>query len=209
LVSAEAELLAKDARNRNQQGADEQNTHDSECKDPLQGNDLDEELTDTKCSCENGKTEAHGIVLVDDEEEHSIDQNTPDGNIGEDTRDRTSCVDSDSTIPVQGDESPSQWSRNSGDVNQTGMGRVAEVQEGQIEEVEDQDDLSPDKVSSNEEHDECELKEVIEDEVGTNSSSSLDMGGGIGEEVPHVCDLEEEQSEPVERQDNLIQEERS
>jgi len=84
LVSAEAELLAKDARNRNQQGANEQNTHDGECEYPLQGKDLDEELTDTKRSCENGKAETHSIVLVDDEEEHSIDENTPDGNIGED-----------------------------------------------------------------------------------------------------------------------------
>jgi len=86
---------------------------------------------------------------------------------------------------------------------------MTEVQEGQIEEVDDQDDLSPDEVSSNEEHDECELEKVIEDEVGTNSSSSLDMSSGIGKEVPHVCDLEEKQSEPVERQDDLVQEERS
>jgi hypothetical protein len=51
-------------------------------------------------------------------------------------------------------------------------------------------------VAANKEHDECELEKVVEDEVASNSSGSLDMFAFVGEEVPQVCNLEEEEGEP-------------
>jgi hypothetical protein len=73
---------------------------------------------------------------------------------------------------------------------------VAEIKSGQVEEVDDQDDLGPDKMPANEEHDEGKLQEVIEDEVAANTSSSLDMFTTLREEVPQVGDLKEEDREP-------------
>lgn len=73
---------------------------------------------------------------------------------------------------------------------------VAEVEGREIEEVDDQDDLRPDEVATDEEHDPGELKEVVEDEVTTDTSSGLDVITILGEEVPHVTDLGEEESEP-------------
>jgi hypothetical protein len=40
------------------------------------------------------------------------------------------------------------------------------------------------------------LEKVVEDEVASNSSGSLDMFAFVGEEVPQVCNLEEEEGEP-------------
>lgn len=47
-------------------------------------------------------------------------------------------------------------------------GRVAEIERRQVEEVDDQNQLSPDEVGSDEEHDECEMEEVVEDEVAAH-----------------------------------------
>jgi hypothetical protein len=42
---------------------------------------------------------------------------------------------------------------------------VAEVERGQVEEVDDQDELGPYEVGSDEEHDEAEVEEIVRDEV--------------------------------------------
>ena len=77
-------------------------------------------------------------------------------------------------------------------------GWVAEVQARQVEEVDDQDDLGPDEVAADEEHDEGELKEVVEDEVGSNRGGGVDVVSVGGEEVPDIADLEDEQEDPKE-----------
>jgi hypothetical protein len=51
-------------------------------------------------------------------------------------------------------------------------------------------------VSTNKEHDECKLKKVVEDEVASNSCCGLDMFAFVGEEVPQVRNLKEEEGEP-------------
>ncbi len=45
---------------------------------------------------------------------------------------------------------------------------MTEVQRGQVEEVDNQDDLGPDKVAAHEEHDEGEGEKVVEDEVAAD-----------------------------------------
>lgn len=69
------------------------------------------------------------------------------------------------------------------------MGVVAEVEGGEVEKVDDQDDLGPNEVRSNKQHDECKLEEVVEDEVASDTRSSLDVVIVIREEVPDVADL--------------------
>jgi hypothetical protein len=63
------------------------------------------------------------------------------------------------------------------------MGWMTKVKSGQVDEVHDQDDLSPDEVRSDEEHDEGKLKQVIEDEVTSNASGSLNVIGIGGEKI--------------------------
>jgi len=82
---------------------------------------------------------------------------------------------------------------------------VPEIEGGQIKEVDDQDDLSPDEMSSNEEHDEGKLQEVVDDEVASNTRSSLNIVTVLREEVPQINDLEEEEENPVERGNDSIQ----
>lgn len=74
---------------------------------------------------------------------------------------------------------------------------VAEVENGQVEEVDDQNNLRPDEVTANEEHDPSELQEVVEDEMAPDSSGCLDMVAVLGEEVPDVAELGDEEEEPA------------
>lgn len=66
---------------------------------------------------------------------------------------------------------------------------MTEVKEGKIEEVDDQDNLSPDEMGSDEEHDKGKLEEIVENEVRSNSCSCLNMCTLVREEVPHITDL--------------------
>jgi len=67
---------------------------------------------------------------------------------------------------------------------------VAEVERGKVEKVDDQDDLSPDVVAANKQHDKCELEEVVNYEMASNTSGCVDIIGVGGEKVPHIADLQ-------------------
>jgi len=72
-VSSEADLLAKDAWDSDDKGAEEQSSHDRKGKDPLESDDLSQELTNTEGSCQDTECKANGIVLESNEEEETID----------------------------------------------------------------------------------------------------------------------------------------
>jgi hypothetical protein len=74
---------------------------------------------------------------------------------------------------------------------------MAEVERGKVEEIDNEENLGEDEVSTDEKHHECKLKEVIEDKVASNSSSCLYVGGVGREQVPHVSDLEEKNDNPA------------
>jgi len=84
-------------------------------------------------------------------------------------------IEHNSTIPVQSHEGPGKRARDSGDVDESRMLVVTEIKSGQVEEIDDQDNLSPGEVSSDEEHDEGKMQKVVEDEVAPHTSSSLDI----------------------------------
>jgi hypothetical protein len=73
---------------------------------------------------------------------------------------------------------------------------VAEVEGGKLEEIDNQNDLREDEVSADEQHDECELKEIVEDKMTSDTSGGLDIGFFRGEQVPQVADLHEENDKP-------------
>jgi len=65
-------ILANDTREGDQDGEKEQDTHDDKGKDPLEGDDVGEELRDTQRCAENAEVETHGVVLVGDKEEEAV-----------------------------------------------------------------------------------------------------------------------------------------
>jgi len=202
--SSERKLLAEDAWDCDDQGGEEEDSHDNEGKDPLECNDLGEELANADRGGQDAQCEAHGVVLVCDEEEQSIYQNTPNRNIGQNAGWQSIGINCDGSIPVQSNKCPCQWSRNNWDMDESRVRVVAEVERGEVEEVDGQDDLSPDVVAADEQHDERELEEVVDDEVASNTSCCVDIVGVRGEKVPDVSDLQEEEEDPVDRGDDCI-----
>jgi len=100
LISSQAELFTEDTWYGNNQGGDEEDTHYDECKDPLEGKGLSEELANPNGSGQDAECKAHGIILEDNEEEETIDQDTPDSNVSQDTSWQAVGIDSNSPIPV-------------------------------------------------------------------------------------------------------------
>ena len=90
-------------------------------------------------------------------------------------------IDCNGTIPVQSNKGPRQGARNNWDMDEPWMSVVTEVEGGKVEEVDDQDDLSPDEVAADEEHDEGELEEVVDYEVASNTRGCVDIIGVGGE----------------------------
>lgn len=120
-------VLADETREANQDGQDEQDGHNGECKDPLKGDDVSEELGNTQSSTENAQVEAHSVVLVGDEEEETIAQDGPDHDVGQDSGRQRVSVDGGSTNGEEQDIVESQRSRDDGNVDEPGGSGVSEV----------------------------------------------------------------------------------
>jgi len=86
---------------------------------------------------------------------------------------------------------------------------VPEVEGGQIEEVDNEDQLSPNIVTTNEQHDEGKEQEVADDEVASYTGGSVDIVGIGGEEGPDISDLKNEENNPVNGGDDGVLSERS
>jgi hypothetical protein len=118
LLTSEGELLAENAWDSNAKCGNEEDAHNDKSEDPLEGDGLGEKLADTERSSQNAECEAYGVVLchvnnwrlyksrttnlVYNEEEQTIDKNTPDCNVGQDTscQCRVVVIEHNSTIPV-------------------------------------------------------------------------------------------------------------
>lgn len=61
--AAERDVSACPGRNGNDQGQDEQHRHDGEGEDPLEGDNLGEELADTESGSQDAQVESHGVIL--------------------------------------------------------------------------------------------------------------------------------------------------
>jgi len=181
----------------NNDGGNEEDGHDGEGKDPLEGDDLAEELTNTEGGAENAEGEAHSVILEGDEEEKSVDEDTPDSNISKDAAEQTLSVECNSTVPVQGNEGPGQGSRDGWEVDPAGRVGVAEVERRKVEEVDDQEHLSPDEVGADEEHDPAKVEEIVGDEVAAHVCCGLNSVGFGREQMPDVASLENEENNPV------------
>lgn len=63
-VMGRTNLLSEEAWDGNNEGCEEENCHNGEGKDPLEGNGPGEELTNSKRSAEDAESESHGIILL-------------------------------------------------------------------------------------------------------------------------------------------------
>jgi len=106
-------------------------------------------------------------------------------------------IDHDGTIPVDSNKGPCQRSSDNWDVNEAWVGVVTEVQGREVKEIDDEDELTPDEVATDEEHNPCELEEIVEDEVASYTCSCVDIVGIGREEGPDISNLGDEEKEPV------------
>lgn len=105
-------------------------------------------------------------------------------------------IDRDGTVPVQSNECPGQWPRNSWDMDESRVGVVAEVEGGQIEEVDNQDELSPEEMAADKQHDKPKLEQVVDYEMASNTSGCIDIVRVGGEQVPDISELEDIEDNP-------------
>lgn len=173
------------------------------------------ELGNSNSGSKNAKREAHGVILrvvcqcavplgrgkraylVNHDEEESIGEDGPDEDVSKNTRHKVVRVGNhQSTVPVDGNKSPGQRSRNNRCVNKPGVRVVTEVERGKIDEVENEDNLSPVEVRADKEHDKGEVEEVVEDEMTSDAGGSVNDVRVTREEMADVPSLEDEEDNP-------------
>lgn len=101
----------------------------------------------------------------------------------------------DGTIPIYSYERPCQRAGHHGGMDEARVGMMTESQGRQVEEVNEKDELGPDEVAAGEEHHEGKLKQIVEDEMGTASTRSVDLLNIAREEVEDVSKLQNEQDD--------------
>lgn len=100
---------------------------------------------------------------------------------------------SNGAVPVDGHEGPCQRPGDDRGVDEAWVGIVAESKEGEVVEVDDQDDLSPYEVCAGEEHHKGKVQEVVQDEVRAHGGGGVHLFDVAGEEVENIADLQDEQ----------------
>lgn len=106
----------------------------------------------------------------------------------------------DSPVPVNRDERPRERPGDDGLVDEPRIRRVAEVKRGQVDEVEDDEQLGPAEERADEDHDEGEVEEVVDDEVAPHGARRVHAFHVAREEVGDVSSLKDEEDEPVSSQ---------
>jgi len=155
-------------------------------------------------STQNRQSKAHAVILVGSQEKHAINQNAPDGDVGQDPRRERVGVHSSGTAPVQGNRVPGQGPTDDGNVDEPRRLGVAEVRRGEIEEIDDQQEFSPPEVAAHPEHDEAEQQQVVRDEVAADVARGLDVGRVAGVQVADVAQLHKVQHDPIDRGDDRV-----
>jgi hypothetical protein len=136
--------------------------------------------------------------IVGNNEKSTVSQNAPDENVTKDSSNQiVSMRHHDGAIPVNGHKGPCQWSRGNGNVDEARSSVVAEIQRAEVQEIDHKNDLSNGKVPVCKEQDKGDVEDVVEDEVGADTGSSVDDIGTFGEEGSDVSKLEDEKYNPI------------
>lgn len=70
---------------------------------------------------------------------------------------------------------------------------MTEVERRKVEKIDDQYDLSPYEVRSNEQHDECKLEEVVDNEMTSDWCCGVDMFNLVAEQMKDISNLKDEE----------------
>lgn len=141
--------------------------------------------------------QTHSVVLEREHEEHAVQQERPDEHVRNDPCRQAVRAHHCSPTPEQRDEIPSQWSRNDGYVDQVRSGWVAEVNRGQVEEIEHKHELSDPEVAPNPEEEKGRLEYIVDDEMASDVGSGGDPFGVVGKQMPDVADLKNKKRNPT------------
>ena len=146
------------------------------------------------------KQQVRGLTyLICDDEEAAIDKDAPDKDVRENPcHQGIRPVHHQGSIPVDSHKSPGEGARDGGRVDEARVFVVAEIQRRQVEEVDDEDQLSPGEVRADEEHDEGEVQQVVEDEVAANGAGRVHRLDVAREEADEIAALEDEEDDPDE-----------
>jgi len=116
-------------------------------------------------------------------------------------------VNHDGTVPEEGKLNPGQWHGDSWEMDPSWSFGMAEIQTDELAPVDDEHEFREPVMGAGPEHDPSELEKVEEDKMRSNGSSLLDEDGIVGEQVPDVADLEDEQSHPVDADEDMARRE--
>lgn len=113
----------------------------------MKGKELGEELSNTQTSSKERGSESDAIILEDNQEESSVDCDSPNGDIGDDSACKIVAVNHHGAIPKDGKESPNDWQGNCCNVDESWGGWLTEVKRRLLDKVDDEQDLRPEEVA--------------------------------------------------------------
>lgn len=157
--------LSKDTRRRNKHRPHKHDRHNCKRERPLQCYSLCKELPDAQSGCQKARRETNVPVFKHGQEESSVHDDAPDGDIGKDAACEAVAVDHDGAVPEDEEEGEGQGHGNDGGVDPAGERRVAEVESSELEELNHLDDFGDDEVGAGPEHDPDKLEDIEAREV--------------------------------------------
>jgi len=117
-------------------------------------------------------------------------------------------VDHGRPVPEDGNVIPGQRRRDDRQMNEQRSRGVAEIQQGKIEQVDNQEELALPEMASNPQHYETKGEEIVEDEVASNISSTCDERLVCAPQVADIVCLQDQNDYPVDTGYHRVQAER-
>jgi len=160
MASFNAGLLSKDSWDCDDEREEEDDSHDGECKDPLESKNLGAKLTKSQPSHQERSGKSNVIILENQQEESGEDQEIPDGDVGKDSTCEAGAVNHNGTVPEEGEFNPGQRQGDGGKVNPFWGSRVAKVESYELAPVDREHEFREEIVGASPEHNPSELKEI-------------------------------------------------
>lgn len=175
----------------------------------LENGDLGQKLADSSAECQHRQSKADGGILEGNEVESSIGEDAPDEDVADDAgSERVGVVvgkEGACTDPVESDKGPRKREGKGRGVDEERGAWVAEIADGQVEEVDHNQKERKPEVATGPQVDETEQEKVGGDVVRRNVSSGgeVNLGGGLIERE-EVVELENKNDDPVDACDDAV-----
>lgn len=140
---------------------------------------------------------AKDIVLGSKDVDLPKNKDHPDEDIGNNPRGKVVGMGRNRAVPEQSRQRPGIGTRNGREMDKGRGSQMRPVSGRLAEDVDDEDDLGGPEVVAHPQHDKGEDEQVIQDEMGGYIGGCGDQDGILGEEVPQIADLGEQQQDPA------------